>query len=245
MQRLVFAAENTKIFLSKVTRADLRVPVIAQRHDGSFLDFSYTLTRKELEAIVSRLVERCASACEDVLERAGLTPGQVDELVLVGGQTRMPSIRERLHRFKHISSDKDVNPELGVAIGAAILGRNLAFEREIGLKDVVPMPISVLMPGGRTQEVIAANTPVPCKAQLSLDGLPPWEAPVPLVIFESLDQAATDREIYGTVHIGSEWRVGKEVAPTLALDMGPDFALKARLLAPGGMQTSLQIVDQR
>jgi molecular chaperone DnaK len=132
-----------------------------------------------------------------------------------------------------------------VAIGAAILGRNLAFKRDVGLKDVVPMPISVMMPGGSTREVIAANTPVPCEARLSLEGLPPWEAPVPLVIFESLDTTATDREVYGTVHIGSEWRVGKEVAPTLALDMGQDFALKARLLAPGGMQTSLQIVDQR
>ncbi len=245
MQRLIFAAENTKIFLSKATRADLRVPVIAQRPDGSFLDFSYSLTRPEMDDIVSRLVERCSSATEDVLERAGMKPEQVDELVLVGGQTRMPAIRNRLHRFKHISSDKEVNPELGVAIGAAILGRNLAFKRDIGLKDVVPMPISVLMPGGRTQEVIAANTPVPCRAELSLEGLPPWEAPVPLVIFESLDTAATDREVYGTVHIGSEWRVGKEVAPTLELDMGQDFSLKARLLAPGGMQTSLQIVDQR
>jgi molecular chaperone DnaK len=245
MQRLVFAAENTKIFLSKVTRADLRVPVIAQRHDGSFLDFAYSLTRPQMENIVSRLVERCASACDDVLERAGMQPEQVDELVLVGGQTRMPAIRTRLHRFKTISSDKDVNPELGVAIGAAILGRNLAFEREVGLKDVVPMPISVLMPGGRTEELIHANTPVPCRAELSLEGLPRWEAPVPLVIFESLDSTATDREVYGTVHIGSEWRVGKEVAPTLALDMGQDFSLKAKLLAPGGMQTSLQIVDQR
>jgi molecular chaperone DnaK len=68
---------------------------------------------------------------------------------------------------------------------------------------------------------------------------------VPLIIFQSLDTAATDREVYGTVHIGSEWRIGKEVAPSLTLDMGHDFALKARLVAPGGMQTSLQIVDQR
>jgi molecular chaperone DnaK len=245
MQRLVFAAENTKIFLSKATRAVLRVPVIAQRPDGSFLDFDYTLTRQEMDRIVEPLVERCASATDDVLQRAGLTPEQVDELVLVGGQTRMPAIRSRLHRFKTISSDKQVNPELGVAVGAAILGRNLAHNKNTGLKDVVPMPLSVLMPGGRTHQLIAANTPVPCSAELSLEGLPPWEAPVPLVIFESLDATAVDREVVGTVHIGSEWRVGKEVAPHLALDMGQDFSLKARLVAPGGMQTSLQIVDQR
>ncbi len=245
MQRLIFAAENTKMFLSKASRAVLRVPVIAQRADGSFLDFDYTLTRPELEQIVERLVERCASACEDVLTRAGLQPEAVEELVLVGGQTRMPAIRERLHRFKNISSDKQVNPDVGVAVGAAILGRNLAFQRDSGLKDVVPMPISVLMPGGRTHQVFAANTPVPCSVELSLEGLPSWEAPVPLVIFESLDETSVDREIFGTVHIGSEWRTGKEVAASLALDMGQDFSLKARLVAPGGMQTSLQIVDQR
>jgi molecular chaperone DnaK len=138
-----------------------------------------------------------------------------------------------------------VNPELGVAIGAAILGRNIALRDTTGLMDVVSMPVSVLLPGGKTHELIAANTPVPCHAELSLDGLPPWEAPVPLLLFEALDTTATDREVIGTVHIGSEWRVGKEVAPSLVLDMGQDFAIKARIVAPGGMQTSLQIVDQR
>ena len=135
--------------------------------------------------------------------------------------------------------------QFAIAARKRVVEAALAFKRDVGLKDVVPMPISVMMPGGRTEELIHANTPVPCRAELSLEGLPRGEAPVPLVIFESLDSTATDREVYGTVHIGSEWRVGKEVAPTLALDMGQDFSLKARLLAPGGMQTSLQIVDQR
>ncbi len=245
MQRLVFAAENTKIFLSHATRAELRVPVIAQRPDGSFLDFRYTITRPELERIVAPLVERCVGACDEVLERGGLGPGQIEELVLVGGQTRMPALRARLGRFPHVSSDKDLNPELAVAVGAAILGRNLAFSRDKGLKDVVPMPISVMLPGGRTQICIDANTPVPCSGEVSLEALPKWEAPVPLVIFQSVDQTAVEREIYGTVHVGSEWRTGKTIATSLALDVGQDFSLKARLLAPGGMQHSLQIVDQR
>ncbi len=245
MQRLVFAAENAKIFLSRADAAVMRVPVVAQRADGSFVDFNYSLSRQQLNETVFQLVERCAAACDDVLLRARLNAAQVDELVLVGGQTRMPAIRERLKAFKSFSSEKDVHPELGVAIGAAILGRNLSRAGGTGLQDVVPMPISVMVPGGRTHELIPANTPVPCAKTLSLDGLPPWEAPVPLVIFESLDETAIDREIFGTVHIGSEWRLGKEVAPALELSMGQDFALKARIVAPGGMQTSLQIVDQR
>jgi molecular chaperone DnaK len=245
MQRLVFAAENTKIHLSKNTTAKLRVPVIAQRPNGQFVDFDYSLGRGELESVIQRLVDRCASVVGDVLERAKITPEQVDELVLVGGQTRMPSIKNALRRFRNVTTEKQVNPELGVAIGAAILGRNIALRDSTGLMDVVSMPVSVLLPGGRTHELIAANTPVPCHAELSLEGLPNIEAPVPLLIFESLDTTAVEREVIGTVHIGSEWRTGKEVAASLVLDMGQDFALKARIVAPGGMQTSLQIVDQR
>ena len=144
MQRLVFAAENAKIFLSHATRAELRVPVIAQKPDGSFLDFKFTLVRALLERIVTPLVERCTGVCEDVLQRRGLTPDQVDELVLVGGQTRMPAIRSRFTQFKRTSSEKDVHPDLAVAIGAAALGRNLR-RGTTGLADVVPMPISVML----------------------------------------------------------------------------------------------------
>ena len=78
-----------------------------------------------------------------------------------------------------------------------------------------------------------------------LEGLPPWSAPVPLVLFESLDQTSVDREIIGTVHISEEWRTRKDVVPSLELTVGQDFALTARLVAPGGMLTQLQIVDQR
>ncbi len=244
MQRLLFAVENAKVQLSRVEQVQLRVPVVAQNAQGSFVDFDFTLTRADLEAIVEPLVERCVSACEDVLFNANLKANQVDELVLVGGMTRMPAIRRRLEHFHRHSSEKDVHPDLGVSIGAAILGRNLGRGR-IGLQDVLPMPISVMLPGGRTHQIIAANTPVPCSKSFSLDSLPTWSAPVPVVLFESLDATSVDREVFGTVHIGAEWRTGKQVSPSLQLDVGPDFALKARIVAPGGMQTSLQIVDPR
>ncbi len=244
MQRLVFAAESAKIQLTRSDVAQLRVPCIAQKGQ-SFIDFNFTLTRKALEEMVFQLIERTVSACDDVIARAGMKVSDVDELVLVGGQTRMPAIRKRFAHFKSFSSEKDVHPELGVAIGAAILGRNLARPAGSGLMDVLPMPISVMLPGGRTQEVIPANTPVPCTRAIPLDGLPPWSAPVPVVIFESLDTTAVDREIFGMVHVGPEWRVGKAEAPSLELAVGQDFALKARLVAAGGMQTGLQILDKR
>ncbi|MDP3236582.1 MAG: Hsp70 family protein [Myxococcales bacterium] len=245
MQRLALAAEYAKVQLSRVPSVEVRVPVVAQRADGGFIDLKLTLTRDELDRLVTPLVERCVSACDDVLARAKLSAKDIDELVMVGGQTRMPLIRTRLSHFSRLSSEKDVHPELGVAVGAAILGRNLSRTKSSGLSDVVAMPISVMLPGGRSVEVIAANTPVPCVRSVLLEGLPTWSAPVPLLVFESLDQTAVDREIIGSVHISEEWRTTPDLTPSLELTVGQDFALSAKLLAPGGMQTQLQIVDHR
>jgi molecular chaperone DnaK len=219
--------------------------VVAQRSDGGFVDLQLTLTRELMETLVTPLVERCISACDDLLIRAKLTTQDIDELVLVGGMTRMPFIRRRLSHFSKVSTEKEVHPELGVAVGAAILGRNLSRAGHPGLADVVAMPISVMLPGGRTVEVIPPNTPVPCTHSIPLDSLPTWSAPVPLLVFESLDLSATDREIIGTVHISEEWRTNPNLRPNLELTVGQDFALSARLVAPGGMQTQLQIVDSR
>jgi molecular chaperone DnaK len=239
MQRLMFGAESAKIALSSQEERRVRIPCVTQR-DGQFIDVDTTLTRQAMEEICFQLIERTASACDDVLERAGLKAEQIDELVFVGGQTRMPVIRKRFGHFKRFSSDKDVHPELGVAIGAAILGRNIA-RGVSGLADVVPMPISVMTPGGGAHEVIAANSPVPCKRSLVLEGLPPWQAPVPVVIFESLDATSIDREIFGMVQVGPEWRVSG--APSLQLELGQDFTLKARLTAPDGRSELMKIVE--
>lgn len=245
MQRLALAAEYAKVQLSRAPFIDVRVPVVAQRPNGGFIDFQLRMTRELLEQLVAPLIERCAGAVEDVLQRANMRPEDVDELVMVGGQTRMPIVRKRLAHFPRMSSEADVHPELGVAVGAAILGRNLARTKSSGLNDVVAMPISVMLVGGRTVEVIPANTPVPCSKQIALSGLPPWSTPVPLLLFESLDQTSVDREVIGTVHVSEEWRTRPDVTPSLELSVSQNFALSARIVAPGGMQTQLQIVDQR
>ncbi|MFY2560253.1 Hsp70 family protein [Corallococcus terminator] len=242
MQRLVFAAESAKMTLSAKDSTVLRVPCIAQK-DGGFVDFDYTLTRKQLEAMVFQLIERAASACDDVLERAKLKAEHVDELVLVGGQTRMPVIRERFAHFKRLSSDKEVNPELGVAVGAAILGRNLA--RGIsGLADVVPMPIGIMVPGGAQHEVIPANTPVPATKSVTLE-LPLIPGPISVALFESLDTTTVERELLGTVRIDLDWRTTHKGPTTLELRMGQDFILNAALVSPQGARHPLPITDLR
>ena len=245
MQRLLFAAEAAKIVLSKQEATQVRIPVVAQGKDGRFIDFQYELTRAQLERLVTPLIERTVGACEDLLERAGMTADQVDELVLVGGQTRMPAIRARFSHFKRSSSEKDVHPDLAVAIGAAVLGRNLARGTS-GLSDVVPMPISVMMPGGRTHEVIAPNTPVPCSKRVSIRDLPAWNAPIPLVVLESVDRTSVDREALGTVSVPPEWRKGQlKGDPQLELSMGQDFVLSARLVSSSGESFAAPIVEMK
>ncbi|WP_342375113.1 Hsp70 family protein [Myxococcus stipitatus] len=242
MQRLVFAAESAKMTLSTRESTVMRVPCIAQK-DGGFVDFDYTLTRKQLEEMVFQLIERAASACDDVLERAKLKAENIDELVLVGGQTRMPVIRQRFSHFKRLSSDKEVNPELGVAVGAAILGRNLS--RGIsGLTDVVPMPIGIMVPGGAQHEVIPANTPVPATRSVTLE-LPLIPGPISVALFESLDTTTVERELLGTVRIELDWRTTHKGPTTLELRMGQDFILNAALVSPQGTRHPLAITDLR
>jgi molecular chaperone DnaK len=241
MQRLTFAAEMAKITLSKSDQTRLRVPCVTQK-DGRFIDFDFELTRPQLEKLSFQLIERVAAAVDDVLSRGGLGADEIDELVLVGGQTRMPSIRERFKHFKRFSSEREVHPELGVAVGAALLGRNLARGNS-GLVDVVPMPISIMLPGGSTVEVIPANSALPCTRDVTLTGLPAWNAPVPVVVFESLDRTSTDRELLGTIQVGSEWRVNGN--PRLELSVGSDFVLSARLIASSGSVAPVKIVDAK
>ncbi len=242
IQRIVFAAEAAKIALSSAPSTRVRIPCIAQR-DGAFVDLDCELTRERFEELSVPLVERAASACDDVLARAKLTAAQVDELVLVGGQTRMPAVRARMTHFKRFSSEKDVQPELGVAIGAAILGRNLARGVTPGLSDVSPMPISAMLPGGGTRELIPTNAPVPSLRRLELESLPLAAAPIPVVLFESVDATSIEREVLGTVMVEPQWR--RTRGASLVLELGADFTLRTRFEAEGVPPANAPIVEPR
>ncbi|HYV43597.1 MAG TPA: Hsp70 family protein [Myxococcaceae bacterium] len=244
MQRLVFATEGAKIALSTQEEVRLRVPCVAER-DGQFVDFDFQLQRAQVENMVAHLIERTAGACDEVLERALTSAEYVDELVLVGGQTRMPAIRRRFQHFKRTSTEGEVHPDLAVAIGAAVLGRNLG-RGSPGLQDVVPMPISALFPGGRTHEVIPTNTPVPASKRLAIDDLPVWSKPIPIVLLESVDELSIEREALGTVNVPPEWRKAQmKGLPALELSVGQDFALTARLISATGTAINAPIAEVR
>lgn len=243
MQRLAFAAESAKISLSRVEETRVRIPCVTQM-EGVFVDLDEELTRAMLEEWTRPLIERAMGAVDELLQKAGTTPAQVDEIVLVGGQTRMPAIPRRLAHFKRLSSDKDIHPEFGVAIGAALLGLNLGIGN-VALYDVAPMSISLMFPGGVTREVIPANTPLPCSRSVALVDLPPSEAALPVAIFESLDATSIDREIFGTVLVGPEWRTGMSGAPVMHLQLAEDFSLSAKLQSTDGREDSVNILDPK
>ena len=244
MQRLVFATEGAKMALSAQEEVRLRVPCVAER-DGQFVDFDFQLRRERVENMVAHLIERTAGACDEVLERAGVAAEYVDELVLVGGQTRMPAIRRRFAHFKRCSTEGEVHPDLAVAIGAAVLGRNLA-RGSPGLQDVVPMPISALMPGGRTYEVIPSNTPVPASKRIPIDDLPVWTTPIPIVLLESVDRVSIEREALGAISVPPGWRKAQlKGAPAIELNVGQDFALTAKLVSTTGTMIDAPISEAR
>ncbi len=244
MQRLLFAAESAKIALSSKDRAVMRVPVIAQR-DNKFIDFNFTISRAQLQEWCFKLIESTAAACDDVMKRAGLTPKGVDELVMVGGQTRMPAIQARFAQFRKAEAERRVHPELGVAVGAAVLGRNLQYPRGVGLADVVPVPIGIMRPGVGSLEVISANTPVPCIKTVPLEGLPPKGSMLIIGIYEALEAAAVERELLGTVRVGADWRAANPGRPSLEMKMGQDFSLSVALISQNGQRTPLEIMSPK
>ncbi|HEY8212208.1 MAG TPA: Hsp70 family protein [Myxococcaceae bacterium] len=244
MQRLLFATEGAKIALSTQDEVRLRVPCVAERN-GQFVDFDFQLRRDQVEQMVAPLIERTAGASEEVLVRAGVDAAGIDELVLVGGQTRMPAIRRRFQHFKRVSTEGEVHPDLAVAIGAAVLGRNLA-RGSPGLQDVVPMPISALFPGGRVHEVIPTNTPVPATKRIMIDSLPVWDKPIPVVLLESVDELAIERESLGTISVPPEWRKAQTRGiPEIELHVGQDFALSAKLVSATGTAINAPIREGR
>ncbi|RMG19891.1 MAG: Hsp70 family protein [Deltaproteobacteria bacterium] len=242
MQRLLFAAEAAKIRLTKEEVAHIKVPLVASDGTG-FVDLEYDLTRAELEEISEGLIARAVGIVGDVLAAAGCSDLDVGEVIFVGGQTRMPAIRDRLtRRFKH-DPKKHVHPELGVAIGAAILGRTLNLPRGPALVDVVPMPIGVMAPTLGTKEVIGRNAVVPSTHTVTIETRPPDGQPMNLAVYEAADAAAVERELLGMLTVPADWMAAHAGDLTLEMRIGFDFDLTCAIVSPhGSKQLPLQPV---
>ena len=199
MQRIKDLAERVKIDLSSREQAPFSVPFVTMTAQGQPLNIDFVFTRGLLEEITKDLVERTVEILSRVMDDAGLDPKKVDELLLVGGQTRMPAVQKRLTGIFGKTPSKGVHPDEAVAIGAALYANSLEDNSNLRLQllDVIPMAIGLERAGGEFHTVFPRNAPIPnakaVEATTSYDG----QTDVAMRIFQGDNTHVSHNELLG------------------------------------------------
>jgi len=197
LQRLKEAAEKAKIELSSSQQTDINLPYITADATGP-KHLNVKLTRAKLESLVEDLVDRTIDPCRVALKDAGVTAGDIDEVILVGGQTRMPKVQEKVESFFGKAPRKDVNPDEAVAIGAAIQGGVLGGEvKDVLLLDVTPLNLGIETLGGVMTKLIEKNTTIPTSAQQVFSTADDNQTAVTVHVLQGQRERAADNKSLG------------------------------------------------
>ncbi|MEC9441562.1 MAG: molecular chaperone DnaK [Myxococcota bacterium] len=219
LQRLKDAAEKAKIELSAMKETEISLPFIYTKESGEALHLQSTLTREKFEELVADLVHRSVKICQATLQEAGLDEADIDDVILVGGMTRMPKIQAAVAEYFGKEPSKAVHPDEAVAIGAAIQGMALVdSSQDVLLLDVTPHSLGLMVHGGGFERLIEANTTIPTSHSHNFTTVRDNQTSVKIVVFQGESDKAIENELLGEFVL-----TGLRAAPAGAVEVQVKF----------------------